>query len=90
MSDAVRNSEFRTINYIKVINMNNNKMNVDGLIRLPKVLELTSLGKSTWWKGVKDGRFPAPVHLTPRTTAWRAVDILHLIDNLSTKGGANV
>jgi hypothetical protein len=33
------------------------------------------VSRSTWWAGVKSGRFPAPVKLGPRTTAWRVEDI---------------
>lgn len=36
---------------------------------------------STWWKGVKDGRFPAPIKLGEKTTVWREADINALIDN---------
>lgn len=41
------------------------------------------ISKSTWWAGVKSGRFPAPVKLGPRTTAWRAEDIRALLDSLA-------
>lgn len=41
------------------------------------------VGKSTWWEGVKSGRFPKPVRLGPRTTAWRVEDIRALIERLS-------
>ncbi|NBX85927.1 MAG: AlpA family phage regulatory protein [Proteobacteria bacterium] len=44
-------------------------------LRIWQVLELFPVGKSTWWAGVKAGRFPQPVKLGPRTTAWRADDI---------------
>ena len=36
--------------------------------------------KSTWWAGIKDGRFPKPVKLSTRITAWRVEDIRALID----------
>jgi len=51
-----------------------------GFLRLPDVLRLFPIGKSTWWAGVKSGRFPKPVKLGPRTTAWRIEDILALIE----------
>ena len=35
--------------------------------------------KSTWWAGVKSGRYPKPVKLGPRITAWRVEDIRALI-----------
>ncbi|HZH10677.1 MAG TPA: AlpA family phage regulatory protein [Microvirga sp.] len=41
------------------------------------------VGKSTWWAGVKSGRFPTPVKLGPRTTAWRVEDIRTLIREMS-------
>jgi prophage regulatory protein len=55
-----------------------------GFLRLPKILTLIPVGKSTWWEGVKSGRFPKPVKLGPRTTAWRAEDIQDLIKKYLT------
>ncbi len=46
-----------------------------------KPAEPESLGKSTWCAGVNTGRFPRPVKLGPRATAWRAEDIRKLIEN---------
>lgn len=46
-----------------------------GFIRLPAVLDHVAVGRSTLWAMVKDGRFPSPVKLSPRVTAWRAGDI---------------
>ena len=51
-----------------------------GYLRLPDVLRLFPVSKSTWWNGVKDGKFPQPVKLTERTTAWRVEDIRNLIE----------
>lgn len=47
----------------------------------PPVLPIIPIGKSSWWAGVKSGRYPQPVKLGPRTTAWRIEDIRHLIEN---------
>jgi len=38
--------------------------------------------KSTWWAGVKSGRFPKPVKLGSRVAVWRVADIRQLIDSL--------
>jgi hypothetical protein len=55
-----------------------------GLVRLSSILAPKGpipVCKSTWWAGVKTGRFPAPVkHLGPRITAWKAEQILDLVD----------
>jgi predicted DNA-binding transcriptional regulator AlpA len=54
-----------------------------GFLRLAQVLTFIPLGKTSWWAGVKSGRFPKPVKLSPRCTAWRAEDIRQLIKSLS-------
>ncbi len=54
----------------------------EGYLRLPQVLELIPVGKSTWWKGCKTGRFPQSVKLGPRTTAWRIKDIHKYMDSI--------
>ena len=49
-----------------------------GFLRLHQILRIIPVGKSTWWAGVKSGRFPKPVKLGPRTTAWKAEVIADL------------
>lgn len=58
-----------------------------GFLRLPQVLDLIPVGKSTWWAGVKSGRFPKSYKIGPRTTAWRVEDIRRLVDELTNAGG---
>jgi predicted DNA-binding transcriptional regulator AlpA len=53
-----------------------------GFLRLPQVLSLVPISKSAWWEGCKTGRFPKPVKLGPRTTAWKAEDIAALVKQL--------
>ena len=54
-----------------------------GFVRLTQVLTVIPLGKTSWWKGVKSGRFPKPIKLTEHCTAWKAEDIHNLIKQLS-------
>lgn len=59
------------------------KLPETGFLRLRSIISPDGpipVSKSTWWAGVKDGRFPAPVKLGPRITAWRVADIRALID----------
>lgn len=58
-----------------------------GFLRLPQVLDLIPVGKSTWWAGVKSGRFPKSYKIGPRTTAWRVEDIRLLVEELTNAGG---
>lgn len=60
---------------------------VSGFLRLPQVLELIPVCKSTWWEGCKDGRFPKPIKLTKRTTVWRAEDIADFIAKVGQEDG---
>ena len=62
-----------------------------GYLRLSQILgnpkanlpipPIIPIGKSSWWAGVKSGRFPKAVKLGPRITVWRAEDIRQLINN---------
>lgn len=52
------------------------------LLRLPQVLKLIPISRSAWWKGVREGRFPRPIKLGPRTTCWRAADLFALLNQL--------
>lgn len=45
-------------------------------------LGVLPIGATTWWNGVKSGRFPQPVKIGPRITAWRVEDIRDLLDRL--------
>lgn len=37
------------------------------------------VSKTSWWRGVKEERYPHPIKLGKRTTVWRERDILALI-----------
>lgn len=60
-----------------------------GYVRLPQIVgnskavppipAIIPVSKSTWWLGVKIGRYPQPVKLGPRITAWRVEEIRALI-----------
>jgi prophage regulatory protein len=55
----------------------------EGLVRLSAILAPVGpvpVSRSTWFAGVKSGRFPKPVKLGPRITAWHVSDILRLIN----------
>ncbi|HUQ38400.1 MAG TPA: AlpA family phage regulatory protein [Aestuariivirga sp.] len=45
----------------------------------PPILAIIPISKSSWWQGVKSGRFPRPVKLGPRTTCWKVSDIRDLL-----------
>jgi predicted DNA-binding transcriptional regulator AlpA len=64
-----------------------------GYLRLPQIIgrkpkklddpglpALIPVCASTWWAGVRSGRFPKPVKLGDRVTVWRVEDIRALIE----------
>ena len=65
--------------------MNNSNLPPQGLgfLRLPGVLKLLPVSRSSWWAGVKAGIYPAPVRLSARSVGWRYSDIHALLEALS-------
>ena len=58
----------------------------NGFLRLSQIVPgLIPIGKSSWWAGVKSGKYPKPVKLGIRTTVWLASDIRALIEAMSAK-----
>jgi len=60
-----------------------NELSKSGFIRLPEILRLVPVSKSTWWAGIKTGRYPSGVKLSPNVTAWRVSEIEALLIDLS-------
>lgn len=48
----------------------------------PPIPPIIPIGKTSWWAGVKDGRFPRPLKLGLNTTVWRYDDIAALVASL--------
>lgn len=59
---------------------------LNGFLRLDQVLTLIPISKTTWWDGIREGRYPRSVKLSDRTTAWRVEDIIDLIHTISSHG----
>ncbi len=67
--------------------INSNILPDTGLMRLSQILgdkakgipPIIPISRSTWWAGVKTGRFPKPVKFSARITCWRTEDIRALI-----------
>lgn len=69
-----------------------NSLPQTGLVRLPQILgdpkakppipAVIPVSKSSWWAGVRSGKYPPSVKLGPRTTAWRVEDILKLVESV--------
>jgi prophage regulatory protein len=42
------------------------------------------MSRTAWYAGIKDGRYPAPIKLSERSSAWRSTDIDELVERLSS------
>ena len=69
------NMELPSTGYIRLSQIIGNSKAV------PPIPAVIPVSKSTWWEGVRTGRYPQPVRtLGLRITAWRVEDIRALID----------
>lgn len=61
-----------------------------GYLRLSQILRPGGplpISKSAWFNAVREKRAPAPVALGPRTSAWRARDIIEYLENIEKDAG---
>ncbi|MDR6766504.1 putative DNA-binding transcriptional regulator AlpA [Acidovorax delafieldii] len=49
------------------------------LLTLEQVLELTTISRSTWYRGVKARVYPQAVKISARRRAWREDQIARLV-----------
>ena len=66
----------------------NKDLPATGFVRDKQIFQFIPVSRSSWWAGVAEGRYPKPVKLGPRTTAWRVQDIRDLIEQLASGQGA--
>ena len=64
--------------------MSDSSLHSHRLLRINQVLAIVPISRSSWWEGCRTGRYPKPIKLGPRTTAWRAEDIAAFIERLGT------
>jgi prophage regulatory protein len=61
----------------------------DQLLRRPDVEQLTGLRRSTMYRLIAEGRFPAAVRLTERAVAWRASEVAQWVASRKSAGAAS-
>jgi prophage regulatory protein len=54
------------------------------LYRLADVLQRIPISKSSWFDGVKSGKYPKGYRLGARVTVWRSDDIDRLIERFTS------
>ena len=71
--------------------MTSNRLPEYGYVRLRQILgdpkadppcpAIIPVSRTTWYQGIKDGRYPRPVKLSARIAAWRVEDIRALVES---------
>lgn len=46
----------------------------------PPIPPIIPVCASSWWAGVKSGKYPRPIKLGPKTTVWRTSEVLALVN----------
>jgi len=67
------------------------KLPETGFVRLAQIIgdkkrdipPLLPISKTTWWKGIHEGRFPKPIKIGPRVSVWLVEDIKALMDAMA-------
>jgi predicted DNA-binding transcriptional regulator AlpA len=65
------------------IPIQSNQLPETGFVRLPQILAVLPIGKSTFWRWVANGKVSRGVKLGPRTTAWKVEEIRQLMDSFN-------
>jgi predicted DNA-binding transcriptional regulator AlpA len=56
-----------------------------GFVRIREIVRphgVLPISRSTWWQGIRTGRFPPPCHIG-RIAAWRVEDIRELLTRIA-------
>lgn len=58
----------------------------DLIPRDPGSPRIIPMARSTWWEGVKQGKFPQPIKLSTRVTVWKGRDLRKFLETGSVEG----
>jgi prophage regulatory protein len=69
-----------------------NSINPLALLRASQILgsqkkgipALIPISRSSWYAGVREGKYPKPQKLGPRTSVWKAGEILALLEEIGS------
>ena len=59
----------------------NTKNQAQGFLRVKQIIKLLGIGKSTFYKWVKDGKFSEGIKFGERIRVWKTEEIYAFIEN---------
>ena len=66
--------------FVKIQNFDT--LSDSALVRLPTVLSVLGVSRTSFYEGLRAGEFPKPVKVGKRSVAWRKSDIVQFIAEL--------
>ncbi len=60
-----------------------------GFMRLPQVLQVIPVSRTTWYDGIREGRFPKGIKITGNIVGWKVSDIKNLVQKIEEEAEAN-
>ena len=52
---------------------------------IPPILPILPISKSSWWAGVKEGKYPKPIKIGKNITVWRSDEVQKLISEICNR-----
>ena len=68
--------------------MNPTISNLNHILRLPAVMQVTGFSRSSIYAYVQAGKFPSPVHIGERAVGWKSEEIAAWIEKRAELRGA--
>ena len=84
-NNETKGSTNRNNTYNQHLEIVDNDCPVMGFIRMPALVKLLGISKTTIYKEIREGRFPKQVRLSSRVSAWRISDLKTYFDMLSNE-----
>ena len=60
---------------------------IDPILPLRQVLGIVPVSKTTWYQGIKEGRFPRPLQISAKRVGWLASQIKRVVEDAAISGG---
>jgi prophage regulatory protein len=74
----MENTRLPEVGYVRLCQIIGNKKSN------PPIQGILPISRSTWYEGVKSGRYPQPVKLGPKMSLYKVEDIRELISRLNS------
>ena len=79
-SEMTKNNNVTDTNHSEPVHKDPPTLSPGRLLRLKDVLQIIPISKSSFYQGIKTGKYPPPVKLGERTSAWRSDLLIPIVE----------